>query len=160
MTTEQFIRDIISLQPAMRRMAELLLHDRDLAADAVQETLTRLWTKRWKLGRIDDKKNYCLRSLRNECIDMLRKQRHLTNIEQLADTLPAPPLQEALDAEEKYLQLENAISQLTPIQQQIVRLKFIENRSTKEIATLTGLSASNVDTIMSRTYTILREKIQ
>ena len=55
MTTEQFIRDIISLQPAMRRMAELLLHDRDLAADAVQETLTRLWTKRWKLGRIDDK---------------------------------------------------------------------------------------------------------
>ena len=144
----------------MRRMAELLLHDRDLAADAVQETLTRLWTKRWKLGRIDDKKNYCLRSLRNECIDMLRKQRHLANIEQLADTLPAPPLQEALDAEEKYLQLENAISQLSPIQQQIVRLKFIENRSTKEIAALTGLSASNVDTIMSRTYTILREKIQ
>lgn len=160
MTTDEFIRDIISLQPAMRRMAEQLLHDNAQAADAVQETLTRLWTKRWKLGRIDDKTGYCLQALRNECLDMLRRRRPTVDAFSLADTLPDAPPQEALDAEQRFQQLENAIAQLSPVQQQLVQLKYMEGHSTKEIASLTGLSPSNIDTIMSRVYSILRNKIQ
>ena len=74
--------------------------------------------------------------------------------------MPDAPPQEALDAEQRFQQLENAIAQLSPVQQQLVQLKYIEGHSTKEIASLTGLSPSNIDTIMSRVYSILRNKIQ
>ena len=65
MTTEEFIRDIIPLQPAMQRMAEQILRNSDDAADAVQETLARLWHRRFRLGLVKDKRGYCLNALRN-----------------------------------------------------------------------------------------------
>lgn len=60
----------------MQRMAARLLHDDDLAADAVQETLIQLWHRRWRLGMMKDYRGYCMRTLRNRCIDILRQQRH------------------------------------------------------------------------------------
>lgn len=144
----------------MQSLAEHLLHDSDKAADAVQETLTRLWQKRFRLSFIHDKRSYCLRSLRNECLSMLRRAHPTVDAQSLADTLPDTPLQAALDAEQRFQQLEQAIAQLSPLQQQIVHLKFVEQRNTHEIAQLTGLSPSNINTITSRIYTLLRKKIQ
>ena len=156
MTTEEFIRDIIPLQPAMQRMAEQILRNSDDAADAVQETLARLWHRRLRLGLVKDKRGYCLNALRNECISMLRHRRPTVDINTLADSLPEEPPQAALLAEQRYRQLDQAIQQLTPLQQQLISLKYVEQHSTKEIAQITGLTPSNIDTIMSRTYAQLR----
>lgn len=156
MTTEEFIRDIIPLQPAMHRMAEQILRNSDDAADAVQETLARLWHRRFRLGLVKDKRGYCLNALRNECISMLRHRRPTVDINTLADNLPDEPPQAALLAEQRYRQLDQAIQQLTPLQQQLIRLKYVEQHSTKEIAQITSLTPSNIDTIMSRTYAQLR----
>lgn len=159
MTTEEFIRDIIPLQPAMQRMAEQILRNSDDANDAVQETLARLWHKRLRLSLVKDKRGYCLGALRNECISMLRHRRPTVDIDTLADTLPEEPPQAAIAAEQRYRQLDQAIQQLTPLQQQLIRLKYVEQRSSKEIARITGLTVTNIDTIMSRTYTQLRKII-
>ena len=59
----------------MRRMAMQILHDDDLAADAVQETLTRLWHRRWRLDLTKNPQGFSMNALRNECIDTLRHQR-------------------------------------------------------------------------------------
>ena len=144
----------------MLAIAEQLLHDSDNAVDAVQETLTRLWHKRFRLSLIGDKRSYCLRTLRNECLSMLRRQHPTVDILSLADTLPDSPPQAALDAEQRFLKLDQAIAQLPPLQQQLIRLRYVDQLSTKEIAQQTGLSPTNIDTIMSRTYAILRKKIQ
>jgi len=160
LTTEEFIRDIIPLQPAMRRIAEGMLHDEELAADAVQETLTHLWSRRWRLGWVEDKRNYCMRALRNECVDMLRKKCPTVDADSLADNIADTAEQDAAEAEQLYRRLDEAVATLTPMQQQLVRLRFVESRSSKEIATLTGLTVTNVDTIMSRIYTLLRKKMQ
>lgn len=143
----------------MHRMAEQLLRNSTDADDAVQETLTHLWHKRVRLSLIKDKRGYCLSALRNECISMLRRQRPTVDINTLSDTLPEEPPQAALDAEQRYCQLDQAINQLPPLQQQLIRLKYVEQRSTKEIAQITGLTPSNIDTIMSRTYALLRKKM-
>jgi len=144
----------------MRHMAEGMLHDEALAADAVQETLTRLWGRRWRLGRVEDKRGYCLRAVRNECIDLLRQRHSTVDAAALADSLTDTAEQEAIEAERLYSRLEAAMETLTPQQRQIVHLRYVEGRSAKEIASLMGLSATNVDTIMSRSYTILRKKLQ
>ena len=106
MTTEEFIHDIIPLQPAMQRMAEQILRNSDDAADAVQETLARLWHRRFRLGLVKDKRGYCLNALRNECISMLRHRRPTVDINTLADTLSDEPPQAALLAEQRYRQLD------------------------------------------------------
>ena len=58
------------------------------------------------------------------------------------------------------MQLHEAVATLPPLQQQLIHLRYVEQRSTKEIAQITGLTPSNIDTIMSRTYALLREKMK
>ncbi|MBO4600463.1 MAG: sigma-70 family RNA polymerase sigma factor [Bacteroidales bacterium] len=143
----------------MRRMAVLILHDDELAADAVQETLARLWHRRWRLDMMKNPQGFCMNSLRNHCIDTLRRGHH----SRLIDSTP----QELLDfqpsespsttTEERYQRLENAIASLPPQQRQLIHLKYVEQRNSREIAQITGLTEGNVNTILSRTYAELRK---
>ena len=110
----------------MRRMAVQILHDDDLAADAVQETLTRLWHRRWRLDLTKNPQGFSMNALRNECIDQ---------------------------------QLEQAIAALPEQHQRLIRMKYMEQRSSREIAQLTGLTESNVNTTMSRIYDTLRKQL-
>lgn len=100
------------MQPAMRYMAEGMLHDEDLAADAVQETLARLWHKRWRLGMMEEKKSFCMKVLRNQCVDIIRKQKRFKSLDvamiDLADNSEA-----AESAESRYEQLEKALATRT-----------------------------------------------
>ena len=83
------------MQPAMRYMAGEMLHDENLAADAVQDTFARLWCKRWRLGLMPalEAKRFCMAALRNQCVDMLRKQKHIQRLDprqiEVADTSEA-----------------------------------------------------------------------
>ena len=43
MTTEEFKRDILRLQPRLQRTAESIIGEADSAADAVQEAVITLW---------------------------------------------------------------------------------------------------------------------
>ena len=77
----------------MRRMAVQILHDDDLAADAVQETLTRLWHRRWRLDLTKNPQGFSMNALRNECIDTLRHQRSRNTLaadpDEIADYQPS-----------------------------------------------------------------------
>ena len=46
MTTEEFKRNILKVQPRLQRMAEYIIGDPDSAADAVQEAVITLWEQR------------------------------------------------------------------------------------------------------------------
>lgn len=143
----------------MRRTAVQLLHDDTMADDAVQDTLTRLWHHRWRLGLMHNPKGFCMTALRNRCIDILRHQQHLSPL----DTTLTEQLVNETDnenTEQRYQQLEAAIVTLTPLQQQLIQLKYVEQRSTRDIAQLTGLTEGNINTIMSRTYSELRKKVK
>ena len=53
MTTEEFKRDILLLQPRLQRIAEHIVGDPDSAADAVQEAVITLWEQRLSLSSND-----------------------------------------------------------------------------------------------------------
>lgn len=156
MDTERFISDVVSLQPMMQRVAARFLHDDDLAADAVQETLIQLWHKRWRLGMMKDSRGYCMKTLRNRCIDILRQHSHDSIPLEEADRFPLQD-DDAEATEERYQLLEEAIATLPPQQQQLIELKYVKGRSIREMAEMTGLSETNVTTLMSRAYTSLRK---
>lgn len=53
MTTEEFKRDILRLQPRLQRIAEHIIGDPDSAADAVQEAVITLWEQRSSINSQD-----------------------------------------------------------------------------------------------------------
>lgn len=157
--TEQFINEIVSLQPAMRRMAGQLLHDDDIAADAVQETLTHLWHHRLRLSLVQNPKGFCMTSLRNRCIDILRRKQHFKPLDTLPTNTPTEEVVNPFETETQYRHLEEAVASLSSRQQQVIHLKYVKQHSSREIAQLMGLIESNVNTMMSRIYAELRERL-
>ena len=72
MSTEQFKKDILSLQNKLYRYALSIVFDADLAKDIVQEVFLKVWTKRAKLIDITNKEAWCVRITRNLALDKLK----------------------------------------------------------------------------------------
>ena len=145
----------------MRRVAVQILHDDDLANDAVQETFVRLWRIRWRLGLMKDPQGFCIRSLRNCCIDMLRRDKQQQKI-MYAKTSEAQIQQydnDPNDTEQRYQQLEQALARLPQQQQTIIEMKYVKLMNIHEIAQQTGLSETNITTQLSRAYATLRTEM-
>ena len=146
----------------MKQTAVAILHDDDLANDAVQDTFVRLWRKRWRLGLMNDPQGYSIRTLRNLCIDMLRREKQRQkDLETAATEMHIRQYDEDTDkAEQRFRQVEKAITALPQQQQQIIEMKYIKQLSIREIAQQTGLSETNITTQLSRAYATLRNHIQ
>jgi RNA polymerase sigma-70 factor (ECF subfamily) len=98
---------------------------------------------------------------RNTIIDHRRKK-HLIIAEEdellaVSDTSPGPQ-EEAMQAESGEA-IRLIISQLSEDQQDVVVLRFIEGRSTKEIAELLGKTEEAVRKLQSRALHIVKKKI-
>ena len=145
----------------MRRTAVAILHDDDLANDAVQETFVRLWRMRWRLGMMKDPQGFSMRSLRNYCIDMLRRDKQRQKImESAASEVDIQQYDDDThDTEQRYRQLEQAIASLPKQQQTIIEMKYVKQLTIHEIAKQTDLSETNITTQLSRAYATLRNKL-
>ena len=128
-----------------------MLHDPEAAADAVQDVFTRLWRIRLRLSMMKNARGYAIKTLQHACLDRLRHEKVAQN------AAAEISLTENLDDEEVYERLKKALSALPERQQRLLDLKYREQKSSKEIAEIMGISSSNVDTIMSRAYTTLRK---
>ncbi len=67
--------------------------------------------------------------------------------------------QNYIDSEEKQ-QLYNAIAQLTPRQQEIVRMIYFEDKSQEEIRKSLGISKSSMSEAVQRIYATLRKILE
>lgn len=146
----------------MRQTAAAILHDEDLANDAVQDTFVRLWRIRWRLGLMKDPQGFAMRTLRNLCIDMLRRDK---NRKEKLDSIATEMydqqyVDDSRNDEQSYRKVEQAIASLPQQQQQIIEMKYVKQMSIHEIAQLTGLSETNISTSLSRAYTTLRNHLQ
>ena len=145
----------------MRRVAVRILHDDDLANDAVQESFVRLWRIRWRLGLMKDPQGFSMRTLRNYCIDMLRRNKQRQKMMDVA----ASEVQiqqcddDTHDTELRYRQVEQAIASLPKQQQTIIEMKYVKQMTIREMAQQTGLSETNITTQLSRAYATLRAEM-
>lgn len=146
----------------MRQTAAAILHDDDLANDAVQDTFVRLWRIRWRLGLMKDPQGFAMRTLRNLCIDMLRRDKNRkVKLDSIASEMyDQQYVDNSRSEEESYRMVEQAIASLPQQQQQIIEMKYVKQMSIHEIAQLTGLSETNISTSLSRAYTTLRNHLQ
>lgn len=82
-------------------------------------------------------------------VDHYRQQKRQTV--ELDETIPAPfSADEVVDRSLEHEELRAAIRQLTPEQQQVVLLRFVERLSTEEVALITGQTIGAVKAMQHR----------
>ena len=156
MTTEEFKRDIMRLQPRMQRTAESIIGDADSAADAVQEAVITLWEQHATMKSVDMEK-LSLTVVKRRSIDLLRKQKPTVPIDTESLMLAEPPQD---DTEERYRIARELVDQLPQRQRDTILMKYEDGLSMEEIEKATGMSSTHVYATLSRAYKSLREAIK
>ena len=156
MTTEEFKRDILRLQPRLQRTAESIVGDPDNAADAVQEAVIALWKQRSTLSSHEMEK-LSLTVVKRRSIDLLRKQKPTVPIDAESLMLAEPPQD---NDEERYRLARKLVEQLPKRQRDTILMKYEDGLSNEEIEKATGMSSTHLYATLSRAYKSLREAIK
>ena len=137
------------------------LRDQDRAADVVQDTFCRLCRQK-KQDVEDHLAEWLYTVCRNRALDVIRKESRMTQLSDLklaGDAGPDPrPLEEAENREATGLVLD-AIDRLPAKQQEVLRLKFQQGMSYRQISRITEQSVSNVGYLIHAAIRALREQM-
>jgi len=160
---DAFVRTAVERhQDALLRYATRLLHgDLDRARDVVQDTFVRLMAQppAEVAGHLAE---WLFTVCRNRTLDVLRKEGRMRTfaegqVERL--TAPEPRPGSGLEHQEAQAAVLRLIGRLPPNQQEVVRLKFQNGFSYKEISRITSLSVTNVGFILHTALARLRKEM-
>lgn len=156
--TEQQFRDVVMPHHRlMAGMAMAVLGDREEASDCLQDCLLALWNRRDELERVDNVKAYCLRTVRNCALSMLRRTNRLeTVIPEIIESLDPETRLEHKDRLEKVMA---HIETLPEPQREVIRMSAVLGLSNDDVAKMSGQSPGNVRTLLSRARKRLKEYI-
>ena len=146
-----------SVSTRMRGIARRMLGNDDDADDAIQETFCRLWNAR---DRITRPEAASVTTLRNVCVDMLRRDSHMSATD--IDTLP-PQQQATTDndppPDDELITRVNAIidTRLSPLHREILLHRDRDGWSIDDLATHYSLTPVNIRVILSRSRRIVRD---
>ncbi len=135
----------------------MILADRDLARDAVQQVFVKTIKLGRRIRKITALSDYLRIAVRNECYSIIRKRRNYPDNAVLdQNRIILEGVDDALvDLEEKR-QLEKALNKLPPAQRETLHLRVYEEKTFKEISAVTG---DSINTINSRyRYAVKRLK--
>ena len=140
--------------------AKSICNDLETARDAVQDTFLSL-AKNPPEGDVESVAPWLFTVCRNRLLSLQRKNQRLIPIETLtlpeaADPSPGPA--DAAENRETSSQLLRLIATLPARQQELLKLKFNGGLSYRDIATATGLTVTNVGTLLHQALETLRRK--
>lgn len=147
--------------PLLRYAARLLHGDADRARDVVQDTFVRLMAQ--SPEQVDSHLvEWLFTVCRNRALDVLRKEGRLSlfaegQVERVTAAEPRPGA--GLERNEAHAAVLGLIGRLPPNQQEVVRLKFQNGFSYKEISRITSLSVTNVGFLLHTALARLRKEM-
>ena len=157
------------VQSAMTRYERPLLQysysivrDLERARDVVQETFMRLH-KQEKEAIEGHLSQWLFTVCRNCSLKVLRAQDryiHVDGTEFEGQSSDAPSPAEDLERKERIARLMSLLKELTPNQQEVVRLRFQNFHSYQEISEITGLTVGNVGFILNAAMRNLRSLME
>ena len=162
MEAETFKQRFLSFHPKLYRIALALVESPEDAEDILQEAYTKLWSKRDSLEAVQQPETFAVTIVRNLCLDFLRSPRTNSRSEPLETVIlhceDSPERQ--VETRDQLRQVVRLIQELPPNQQQVIRLRGMEDCSMEEIAEITGFSPANVRTLLSRARKYIKDKLK
>lgn len=158
MAEELFHRHAAAIFAFLRQQTS----SREDAEDILLEVFTAVLKQR-HLGSLplEHQTSLIWRIARNKLIDAYRRhaRRPSSSIERLQDDLFADEEQapeQAILRLEEYARLHTVLQTLSPLQQKILRLRFVDELSSPQIASLVGKNEATIRAIISRALNQLR----
>lgn len=157
MRRKEYIEQLLPLAKEVYPMACRLLQDDALAEDVVQEVMLYLWKRRRKIEIKSSYKAFLYQSVRNKCLDVLRKQQNngFSPLELVQE--PATQPKKEFDTMEW---IQHCINTLPEMQQQVICMREIDGLEFREISQMLGETEANVRMLLSRAKKELRTMIQ
>lgn len=146
----------------LTRYAFGITGDLERARDVVQDTFLRLCSE--SPARLDGHlAPWLFRVCRNRALDVRKKEARLQltgeNDPESRESPDPHPLAD-LERKEDTARAHRLLAELPDNQQEVIRLKFQNDLSYREIGEITGLSVSNVGFLLHRGLRALREKLR
>jgi RNA polymerase sigma factor (sigma-70 family) len=151
-------RTFAEQQAPLTRYATKLLSDPDRARDVVQDTFVKLMAQP-RTAIEGHATEWLFTVCRHRALDVLRKEGRMKRfedgeVERVTADEPRPG--RAVEAAETQASILALIGRLPPNQQEVVRLKFQNGFSYKEISRITALSVTNVGFLIHTAVARLR----
>lgn len=144
---DEFVADALAKYEApLVGYATGIVRDHERARDVVQDTFIRLYQQDIEKVR-KGLKTWLYTVCRNRALDVLRKEGRavVTDEEGFAKWEAEGLSPRAMtDLEERVRQVTNCLDKLSANQREVIRLKFQQGMSYKEISAVTGLTSGNV----------------
>lgn len=160
MSKETLISTFTELRKNFLRLAMRFLPNKEDADDALQEAFFRLWRHADQIGSREEAEALTVVTVKNLCIDTLRKRNNIPTVEldENRDESVCDQADESIEREERFRMLERIIElRLTPLQQQILRMKEYEGKKYDEIAEILGMQEPAVRMQLSRARKEIRD---
>lgn len=162
MDKEKWISDLVETHERPLCAYSLsILHNLELARDAVQDTFLRL-CKQEPAQLAGHEKPWLFKVCRNRSLDILRKEKPMENLstesEGAIPDLSTRPDEQA-ERKDEGRRLPAQLAKLPENQQEVLQLKFQQQLSYREIANITELSESNVGYLIHMGIKTLRENM-
>jgi RNA polymerase sigma factor (sigma-70 family) len=143
-------------------VAYAVLHDAQLAGDVVQEAFVKAWRRLDNLSSAGSFAPWLCGIVRNLCVDQRRRKRlAVCGIEEArgeADGKATEPADE-LGRRETGERVAAALETLDEMTRSALVLRYYDNRSSKEIGELLGLTPAAVDMRLMRGRQALKERL-
>ena len=129
----------------------------------IQELTARTFEKAWRARRryrreVAGFSTWLLRIAHNVAIDHLRVSRDHAPLEAAAEAIAEGGPEMEQERASDLARLESLVTTLPTRERELLALKYGAGANNREIAVVTGLSESNVGTILHRTVQALRER--
>ncbi|WP_203248009.1 sigma-70 family RNA polymerase sigma factor [Sporosarcina beigongshangi] len=149
---DAFLSLMLTHKEALYRTALAYLKNNEDALEAVQEVTFRAYEKIHSLRKPEYAKTWLIRIMMNYCRDVLYKQKRLLLDEDFI-------MQQGISEDYTYLEVEEALRQLTDDQRELIHLKYLQDVKIKEIAEMTATPEGTVKTRLYKALKLLRSFI-
>ena len=137
--------------------------DRELVKDCIHDVFVKFFTKKEVLKDVGNIESYLYISLRNRISDEYRRNMRLCDNEINDSSMHHLAENEAYNAElmeqrnAMHASIEKHFNKLSPRQQQIINLYYMEQRKYDDICQIMGINYQSVRNLMHRTISRLRQ---
>lgn len=136
--------------------------NRELVKDCIQELFTNIWNRRESLSEVDSVKYYLFKAFRNLLIKHINRDRKL-----FTDMNEGHELQDSVTSVEDYLvsldyvkenerKITDALAKISNRQREILVLKYFNELSYSEIASLMSITPASAHNLLSKALQCMR----
>ena len=148
------------MRPQLLKLGHSFFSDQELAADAAQEALLRLWLLREQVADSSHAEALLIRITKNVCVSEWRRQKKMGFMPSLeTGNILAEEMQPMADDDNTRL-LASAIQSLTPTEQRLFRMRHELEMDIPQISAVTGLLPRSVSQVVSVARRKIMEKLK